>query len=906
MRILERGVYRGPHLWSATPMVRAMVDLGPLEQNPTDTLPGFVDALLERLPGLQRHGCSLGEPGGFVVRLREGTWIGHVVEHVCLELQTRAGTPVTRGKTRSVKNRPGVYNVMCEYADEQVGMAALRLAFELVDSLLPEEFRGVEGLSKLADGVEGPFDFEARLADLRRLVERRSLGPSTRALAEAAKRRRIPVRRLNEQSLLQLGWGSRQKRLQASITGATSHLAVEAAGDKAMAKDLLTGFGLPVPRGEVVRSVEAAQVAAARIRGPVVIKPLDGNHGRGVSVGVKAPDEVARAFQVAAAISRRVIVEEQYVGRDYRALVVGGKLVAVAERRPPEVRGDGRQTIAELVQALNADPRRGEGHEKVMTRVRTGPVLEAFLAQRGLTTQSVPGRGKVVPLAATANLSTGGSAIDRTDQIHARNRTICEGAARAIGLDVAGIDFLCPDITRPVDETGGGIVEVNAAPGLRMHLAPSEGAPRDVAAPIIDVLYPPGSRTRIPVIAITGTNGKSTTVRMVTHMMRSQGMTVGYTTTSGIYVDDELIKAADASGPVSARQVLADPRVDCAVLETARGGIVREGLGFDRCDVGAVLNIAEDHMGLGGIQDLDDLAAVKSVVVETVHRRGHSVLNADDPYTLRMARHAGGEVIWFTMAEEREFPGLLLKHIAGGGTVLALDRKGALERLVIHKGETVTAIAEAAELPSTLGGTARFNIANALAAAAIGVAQGLSTFAIAEALKSFRTDFEANPGRMNIHQTHGMTVIVDYAHNPAALTALGETISAMRPNHRRVIGVVSTPGDRRDQDLRIMGALGAEYFDHVIFRERPDGRGRAPGEVCRLLREGALEAGGRESDISVVLGEAEAMQLALDMGRRGDLIVLLPTKVEAVWQQVQNWRPAPAWERDQAGNALHG
>jgi cyanophycin synthetase len=389
-------------------------------------------------------------------------------------------------------------------------------------------------------------------------------------------------------------------------------------------------------------------------------------------------------------------------------------------------------------------------------------------------------------------------------------------------------------------------------------------------------------------------------------MMRMLGLTVGYTTTSGIYVDDELIKVADASGPASARQVLADPRVDCAVLETARGGIVREGLGFDRCDVGAVLNISEDHMGLGGVEDLDDLAAIKSVVVENVSRRGHSVLNADDPHTLRMARHAGGEVIWFTMAGEAEMPGLLLKHIAAGGVVLGLDKQGGRDILVIRKGEAVTAIADAAELPSTFGGAARFNIANALAAAAIGVARGLSTFAIAEALKTFRSGYEDNPGRMNIHETHGLTVIVDYAHNPAALTALGETLVAMRPSHRRVIGVVSTPGDRRDQDLKTMGALGAEYFDHVIFRERPDGRGRGPGEVCRLLREGALEAGCREQDISVVLGETEAMQLALDMGRRGDLVVLLPTGVEAAWKQVQDWRPAPAWERDTAGNTLHG
>jgi cyanophycin synthetase len=906
MRILERSVYRGPHLYSATPMIRAMVNLGALEARPTDTIEGFVDRLLERVPGLMRHGCSFGEPGGLVIRLRDGTWLGHVVEHVCLELQTMAGAPVTRGKTRSVKGREGVYNVMAEYREEPVGLAAMRLAFETVESLLPEALRGVEGLDILSQGVDGPFDFKARVEGLKRLVERHALGPSTRALAEAAKRRGIPVRRLNEHSLLQLGWGSNQKRIQASITGNTSFLAVEAAGDKAMAKHLLGAAGLPVPRGEVVRSLEAAQAAAGRIRGAVVTKPLDGNHGRGVSVGLRTPEDIAFGYEQARQISRRVIVEEQYTGGDHRALVVAGKLVAVAERRPPAVKGDGKRTVADLVNALNADPRRGEGHEKVMTRVKPGPAMDAVLGEQGLDMTSVPGTGTLVRLAATANLSTGGSAIDRTDVIHPENRYICEAAARAIGLDVAGIDFICPDITRSVRETGGGIIEVNAAPGLRMHLHPSEGTPRDVAAPIIEAIYPRTSRARIPVIAVTGTNGKSTTVRMVAHMLRRQGVRVGYTTTSGIYIDDRLIKVADASGPASARQLLADPTVDAVVLETARGGIVREGLGFDRCDVGAVLNVTEDHVGLGGVNDIDDLAAVKSVVVESVDRRGYSVLNADDPRTLRMARHAGGEVIWFTMGGEDQMSGPLLKHVAEGGTVLGLDKREGRQTLVIRKGETVTVIAEAEELPAALGGAAAFNIANALAAAAIGTARGLSTYAIAEALKTFTTSFEQNPGRMNMHDTHGIRVIVDYAHNPAALSALGETIARLRPSHGRVIGVVSMPGDRRDEDLKTMGALSVDIFDQIVFRERPDGRGRDAGEVLRLLREGALEVGCPPERISTVLDEFEAVKLALAMGRKGDLVVLLPTKVEAVWSQVQAWRPASAHERDFAGNALHG
>lgn len=906
MRILERGVYRGPHLYSATPMVRAMVDLGPLEERPTDTLDGFTDALLEILPGLARHGCSYGEPGGLLLRMREGTWIGHVVEHIALELQTRSGTPVTRGKTRSVKGRPGVYNVLVAYEEEPVGLAALRLAFELVDSLLPADLRGVQGLERLADAPDGPFDFEARLADLTRLAGRSMLGPSTRALAEAARRRGIPVRRLNHMSLLQLGWGSKQKRLQASITGNTSHLAVEAAGDKAMAKAILGAAGLPAPRGEVVRTLVEAQAAAARIKGPVVTKPLDGNHGRGVSVGLKTPEEVAWGFEQAIAQGRRVIVEEQYVGADYRALVVAGRLVAVAERRPPQIVGDGLRSVRELVEVLNADARRGDGHEKVMTRVKFGPALVGKLAEQGLALDSVVEPGRTVVLASTANLSTGGSAIDRTDVMHPENRRICEDAARVIGLDVAGIDLLCPDITRSVRETGGGIVEVNAAPGLRMHLHPSEGTPRDVAAPIIETLFPRGARSRIPVIAITGTNGKSTTVRMVAHMMRMQGLNVGYTNTSGVYRNGELIRVADASGPQSARQVLADPSVDVAVLETARGGIVREGLGFDRCEIGVVLNISEDHMGLGGVHDLRDMAAVKSVVVESVARRGYSVLNADDRHTLAMAKHAGGQVIWFTLGGEDEMSGQLLKHIAGGGTVLGLDKRDGRDALVIRKGETVTTIAEAAEIPATFAGGARFNVANALAAAAIGVARGLSTYAIREALISFQTDYASNPGRMNVHEGHGFRVIVDYAHNSAALAALGEVIASMRPSHGRVIGVVSMPGDRRDEDLSAMGGLAADIFDQIIFRERPDGRGRPPGDVLRLLKQGALAAGCPESRITTLLGEPEAVNHALEIARRGDLVVLLPTMVEGVWNQMVGWKPQPAYDRDVTGATLHG
>ena len=892
MRVIERAVYRGPHLYSQTPMIRIMVDLGELESWPTSRLAGFSDALLDRLPGLGRHGCSLGEPGGFVSRLEEGTWLGHVTEHVALELQTRAGMPVTRGKTRSVKGRNGVYNVMFAYQDEAVALAAGRLALELVDSLLPEPLRGLEGLEHVDDRLAGE-DWDARFEGLRSLAARRSLGPTTMALAEAARRRGIPVQRLNDMSLLRLGWGSRQKRIQASITGDTSHLGIEAAGDKSLTKSLLAAAGLPVPRGAVVRTLDAAQREAARIRGPVVLKPLNGNHGRGVSVGLKTPEQVERGFAEAQKHGRQVIVEEQYVGSDYRVLVIGGEIVAVAERQPAHVTGDGRRTVLELIEELNRDERRGDGHEKVMTRVKLGPAVDASLAEQELALDSRPAKGRTVRLVPTANLSTGGSAIDRTDVIHPENALVCRRAAAVIGLDVAGIDFLCPDISQPVSKTGGGIVEVNAAPGFRMHLQPSEGQARDVAGPVIDMLYPRGSRARIPVIAITGTNGKSTTIRMVAHMMRLQGLNVGFTNTSGIYLNDQLIMAADASGPKSARMVLSDPMVDVAVLECARGGIVREGLGFDRCDVGAVLNVTEDHMGLGGVNTLDDLAAIKSVVTESVGRRGHSVLNADDPQTLRMARHAGGRVIWFTMSSERDMSGQLLKHIAEGGTAVNLERGDGGMEIVVRRGEEVTSIIDAAAIPATLNGAALFNVANALAAAAIGHARGLSPYAIAEALRTFESSFEHNPGRMNVHDGHGFRVIMDYAHNPAALRAVGDLLGRLRPSHGRVIGMVSIPGDRRDEDLREMGAIATEIFDQIVFRERPDGRGREAGEVLRLMAEGALQAGCPPERITKVLGEPEAVEACLAMARPGDLVVLLPTKVESVWNQMLVWRPQP-------------
>lgn len=892
LRVLERSVYRGPHLFSAQPMIRWQVDLGVLEDWPSARLPGFNDHLLALLPGLGRHGCSYGEPGGLVRRLRDGTWLGHVIEHVALEFQSLAGHAVSRGKTRSVRGRPGVYNVLYAYRYEEVGLAAGAAAIRLVTALLPRDLAQVEGLALLgAPGLGDPRDVGAVVSALKALVRKSALGPTTQALVDAARRRGIPVLRLNDQSLIQLGHGKRQRRIRASVTGSTSLIGAELAGDKNAAKSLLAEAGLPVPRGVTVRTAEEAAREAGRLRYPVVIKPLDANHGRGVTTGVGDGAAARAAFDLAARYSRRVIVERELPGHDHRVLVVGGRMVAAAERLSARVIGDGMHSVAQLIDLVNADPRRGVGHENVLTRIVPDAAMLARLARARRSLAYVPEFQEAVVLRDTANLSTGGTAVDRTDAIHPENIALAEQAAGVIGLDVAGIDLLTPDITRPVRETGGGIVEVNAAPGFRMHLQPSEGRPRDVAAPVIDMLFPRGARSRIPIFAITGTNGKSTTARMVSRILCEAGLTVGLTTTSGVYVGPHLLVAGDASGPRSARMILRNPNVDVAVLETARGGILREGLGFERCGVGAVLNVTGDHLGLKGINTLDDLAAVKSVVVRSVARRGHSVLNADDPMTVRIARHARGRIVWFSGS------GLtprLNEHVEAGGMAVVREADDGAGSVVIYRGRERTHVLRADAIPATLGGSAEFNVQNALAAAAMCAAHGIAIGAIRAGLAAFTTSFEDSPGRLNVHDGHGFRVIVDYAHNPAAITALGKLIDTMRPSCGRVYGMVSIPGDRRDDDLIEMGRLAACIFDEIMFREAPDGRGRAAGSINALMSQGAISAGIAPECIHCLLNEEVATDACLKAAAPGDLVVLMPTDVDGIWNRVLDFDPISA------------
>lgn len=899
LRVLERAVYRGPHLYSLTPMVRIRVDLGPLEAWPSDRIPGFAERLERELPGLEAHGCCYGRRGGFLSRLREGTWLGHVIEHVALELQGLTGVAVTRGKTRSVKGQPGVYDVLFAYEEPQLALLAGRLALQIVDALLPPDLRGLEGLERVFEDDDDLREIQsvaAALPLLDRLAQRVRLGPSTRALAAEARRRGIPVERLDAHSLLQLGWGSRQARLRASVIGTTSLVASEAASDKALTKALLDGVGVPVARGGLATSADQAVLVARGLRRPVVLKPLQGNHGRGVSTDLDTDEEVRAAFARAAVHGRRVIVEEQLPGRDFRVLVVGGQVVAVAERRPAQVIGDGVSTVAELVDGINADPRRGEGHEKVLTRIRIDETAIEQLRVQGLTSDSIPSVGQSVRLRSAANLSSGGEAIDRTDDIHPETAAMARRAALAVGLDVAGIDLMAPDITRPIRETGGGIVEVNAGPGLRMHLAPSEGQARDVARPILEHLCPHGRRMRIPVLAVTGTNGKSTVGRMLAHIFRAQGRVVGLTGTSGAWVGDECLFPGDASGPRSARMILRDPTVEVAVLECARGGILREGLAFDRCDVGAVLNVSSDHLGMKGVETLEDLAAVKSIVVESVARRGLSVLNGDDPCVIAMARHAGGRIAWFSMRGGHDAPGFIQKHMAEGGVAALYDP--ATGEMTLAENGAVHRLGLAAAIPATFGGQAAFNIQNALAAALMAFGADAAPDTVREALQTFSSSYEQNPGRMNFRETNGVRVLLDYAHNPEALEALGATAGAMRRDGGRLIAMVSMPGDRRDDDIRQMGAIAARRFDHLVFRETPDNRGRPSGSVTALLAEGARQAGCSDERIHIVNREEQAAAFSLAFARVGDLVILTPTGIEAVWRQVLDYRGPPATGQD--------
>jgi cyanophycin synthetase len=904
IRVLEHRVYRGPNLYGRAPMVHVKVNLGSLEAYPTDQLPGFTEALLSWLPGLAEHGCCYGVQGGFVRRLQSGTWLGHVMEHIALELQCMAGGRVTYGKTRGRGEAAGTYNVLYAFDEERTGLVAGWVALRIINALLPESLRGLEGArsllpAELRSKREAAFEFATDLELVKATARRYALGPTTRGIVDAARRRGIPHLRLDDHSFVQLGYGAFQQRIRASITGRTSHVAVETAGNKDLTKAVLAAAHLPTPKGKVVRSAEDAVTVAAGLGYPVVTKPLNGNHGRGVSLHLSDADAVRVGFAAARAHSASVIVEQQYQGFDYRALVIGGRLVALAKRVPAHVVGDGRSSVAALIDQVNADPRRGQGHERSLTRITMDDAVRALLERAGLTLESVPALGERVWLRDTANLSTGGTAIDCTQAIHPANRRICERAALAIGLDIAGLDIVAPDIERPLLETGGGIVEVNAAPGFRMHLEPSEGQAQPVAEAVVEMLFPKSKKHRLPIAAITGTNGKTTTARMVARIMREAGHCVGLTTTSGIYIDGEQIASGDTTGPRSARTVLRDPQVDFAVLETARGGILREGLAFAECHIGAVLNVQEDHLGLDGVHSLKDLARVKATVIESVSRRGFRVLNADDPSSLRMRRVGRGQLVLFSrrgLCVPSRRTAILEAHIQAGGTaILCEHRPGEDTQIVVWRAGERTPLMGVGAIPATHGGSAGFNIENALAASAIALCGGASLAQIRAGLAGFETSFEQSPGRMNFIPVHDFTVLLDYAHNPAGYALVGELIANLRARYGRVIGVLGAPGDRRDDDIRNAGRAVGRFVDELILKDDVM-RGRAQGESAGLLRAGALEAGLQPERIRTVHAEREAVAAALEAAQPGDLVVIFVSRIDAVWRQVTAFAPARVLE----------
>lgn len=869
MKILQTRTLRGPNYWSIRrpKLVVVRLDLEGLAERPSDTLPGFYEGLVQALPSLEEHHCSPGCRGGFLSRVQEGTMMGHIVEHVALELQVLTDMPVGFGRTRETAT-PGIYQVVVEYQNEEAGRYATRAAVRLCQSIV-------------GTGSYPEAELQKDLHDLREIRAEASLGASTEALVREAETRGIPWMELEGCDLFQLGYGQHQKRIQAALTSSSNILGVELACNKERTKAILTNMGAPVPAGQVIYSFDDLEATIESVGGyPVVIKPLDGNHGRGITTDIRTWRQAEVAYDHAKEVSRGVIVERFYTGRDHRILVVNHQVVAVAERVPAHVVGNGQDTIAELVEQENQDPRRGTGHNNVLTKIKLDASTDEMLSRQGLTLDTVLKSGQVADLRATANLSTGGTAIDRTDEIHPDTVWLAERVSRIIDLDIAGIDVITTDITQPLQEADGVIVEVNAAPGLRMHLAPSEGVARNVAAPILQMLFPPGKPTHVPVVAVTGTNGKTTTTRLIAHIARQVYDAVGFTTTDGIYIGDRLIEKGDTTGPQSAQMILQDPTVEMAVLETARGGILRSGLAFQHCDVGVVLNVAEDHLGIGDIDTIDQMARVKGVIAEAVHADGYAVLNADDERVAAMADDVIGKIAYFSMDPENE---IIQSHVRQGGIAAVYDG----EHIVILQQDWVYRIEAVENVPVTLGGRAPFMIANALAASLAAFVQGIKVGQIRSALRSFKASAQQTPGRMNLFNLGNYHVLVDYAHNPAGYEAVG---SFVKNWSGPTIGVVGGPGDRRDEDLIGLGQLAATFFDHIVVKEDDDKRDRPEGNAAELIVQGISDA---ESGVphSVVLDETDAIVWALDHAPKDALVVIFPEQVSRAISLIEARNP---------------
>lgn len=870
MKILKIQTLRGPNYWSIRRhnLVLMRLDLEELAETPSNQIPGFFEGITQLLPSLVEHFCSPGCRGGFLTRMQEGTMMGHIVEHVALELQELAGMPVGFGRTRETA-QPGIYQVALEYQHEQAGRYAARAAVRICQSIVET-------------GSYPKAELEQDLQDLRDLAADAALGPSTESLVKEAESRGIPWFELPARSMIQLGYGVHQQRVQATLSGQTSILGVELACDKEGTKQMLRSVGVPVPRGTVISYLDDLEEAIDGVGGyPIVIKPLNGNHGRGITINITNWEQAEAAYDAAKEVSKSVIVERFYQGRDHRILVVNGKVAAVAERIPAHVVGDGDSTIQELIDETNRDPRRGTGHDNVLTKIEVDRTSWELLDQKGYDLQTVLKPGEICYLRATANLSTGGIAVDRTDDIHPENIWLAQRVVKIIGLDIAGIDVVTSDISKPLREVDGVIVEVNAAPGLRMHICPSEGIPRNVAEPIIDMLFPPGTPGRVPIVAITGTNGKTTTTRLIAHIFKQTNQVVGYTTTDGTYIGDYLVEPGDNTGPQSAQLILQDPTVEVAVLESARGGILRSGLAFSQCDIGVVLNVAADHLGLGDINSVEDMARVKSVVAETAMPNGYAVLNADDPLVSAMASRTPAQVAYFSMNPEND---LVRSHTQRGG-LAAIYENGYLS---ILKGDWTLRIEQAVNVPLTLGGRAPFMIANALAASLAAFAQGVRIEDIRAALNTFEASSKQTPGRMNLFNLGHFHALVDYAHNPHSYEALGAFVRNWTTGEK--IGVVGGPGDRRDEDFVQLGELAVDIFDRIVIKEDDDTRGRARGDAAEWIELGVTQAH-TDPRYEKILDETTAIRTALDSATPGSLVVILPESVTRAIKLIEERNP---------------
>lgn len=849
MKIRSINAMRGPNYWSIRrhKLIVMVLDLEEMEEMPTNKIEGFRERLEALFPTMYEHRCSLGTPGGFFQRVDEGTWMGHVIEHIALEIQTLADMDTGFGRTRSYGEK-GVYNVVFSYIEENVGRYAAKVAVDICEALIA--------------GKE--YDLRDDIQKMRELRESERLGPSTGSIIEEAQSRGIPWIRLNKYSLCQLGYGANQKRILATVTSETSSIGVELACDKEDTKYLLEQAEVEVPKGDIIRRESSLKEACDYVGFPLVVKPIDGNHGRGITVDVQSYEEALVAFRAAQKVSRGVIIEKYILGDDYRLLVINNKLVAAALRTPAHVVGDGKSTVQELIDKVNEDPRRGYGHEKVLTQISVNDLTMGILKSKGYTPDTVIKKDEKLILKDTANLSTGGTAEDVTDIVHPANVAMAERISKIIDLDICGIDVMTTDITKPLSETGGAVLEVNAGPGFRMHLAPTTGLPRNVAAPVIDKLFPKGNTGRIPIVAITGTNGKTTTTRLMAHMAKMHGHRVGYTTSDGVYIQNRLLMSGDCTGPVSTEFVLKDPTVNFAVLECARGGLLRAGLGFKRCDVAIVTNVAEDHLGLKGIHTIEQLAKLKGVIPETVLPDGYAILNADDELVYNMRRSVDCNVALFSMDENNPH----IKALQRKGGITAIYENGYV---TLCRGEWKMRVMKAENIPLTYGGRAEFMIMNILPVIIAANVQGISIEDMKAALETFIPSASQTPGRLNLFKFNDFNILLDYAHNPAGLRALQKFTDEMEATVK--VGIIAGIGDRREQDNNEIGSIAAEMFDEIIIRQDKHLRGKTETEIINMLVDG-IKMKDPKIKTTIIPSEREAITYAVKNAVKGSLIIL--------------------------------